>query len=78
MKLTRTVHVQHAFRVAPMRELAPDVELAAQNAAGDIERAELHGVAFTDPDGDVQIFVLDDAGRSSLIEQLTGGVVIPR
>lgn len=77
MRLNRVVHVQHSFRVAPMRDLAPDVALAAQNAAGEIERAEMPGIAFTDPDGEVHIYVLDDEGRGRLVQQLTGGIVMP-
>jgi len=72
----RKVHPQAQIKWGPVKELVPDLEVTAQsmNGAG---AAEVWALAFIDPDGETHVYLLDGGGKSALIAQVTGGVVLP-
>lgn len=80
---TLKVHVVSRVRFKPLEELAgfiaADVEqlYAAANASNGKGPTKLYGLAFIDLDDEAHVYVLDDAGKQSVVEKLTGGVVVP-
>ena len=79
---TLKVHIVSNMRWAPLKELAgyiaddvaPLVQPEVANGDGPVIPM---GLAFTDPDGEAHVYVLDDAAKQALVKKLTGGVVLP-
>ena len=76
------VHVVSRMSWKPLDDLAgfiaDDVTRMVQPESGNgAAPPKLMGLAFTDPDGESHVYVLDEAGKQQLLKQLTGGLVVP-
>lgn len=72
------IHPQTTFRYAPLEELTGDVvRLTAVSPEGNGQPVELFGIACQDPDGEINVFAIDDDGKRALIQQMTHGVIVP-
>lgn len=78
--LKRFVHLQFRTAWSPLAQQAPDIQFTLPpTAEGNGDAAPtIMALTFIDPDQEMHIYVMDDTGRKSLIELLTGGIVLPK
>ena len=81
--MARTIHVHRPVNVlfAPINDLIGVAQikalLPADDGGGKPAEIPLHGLAFTDADGETHVFVMADEERQFTIRQMTGGIVLP-
>lgn len=76
----RTIHVGTRILWLKMSEVAPDMQLhdPSRAAAGNGDAVvDPMALVFADPDAETHVYPLDEEQRKSLIQTLTGGVVLP-
>lgn len=78
MHIEVKVHPQAQFDWKPINDLVPLLGLKAMKDAGNGLQVDepLHGLMFTDPDGEIHVFAFTDDARVTLVEKLTGGIMI--
>lgn len=81
--MARMIHIHRPVNVlhAPIDELVGAAAIKAFRPAdtggGQPTEIPLSGLAFTDGDGEMHVFVMADEERQITIRQLTGGIVLP-
>lgn len=77
--IKRYVHPMAKPIWQPLKQLAPDINFQLpQTAESNGSTAPVPmALAFIDPDQEMHVYIFDDDGRKALIEQLTGGIVLP-
>jgi hypothetical protein len=66
------IHPEANIRWGNFKDLAGDL-IQARSA----DDSEVFGLAMTDPDGETHVYIFSEEGRQNLMQQLTGGIVIP-
>lgn len=78
--VSRHVHVQSTMAFGSIDRIAPDLGLRFEGEATNgspPEHVTPNALWFTDPDGETHVYPLTEDGRKSLVQMLTGGVVLP-
>lgn len=78
MHINVKVHPQSQIDWKPIDELVPLLGLKAVKPAGNGLQVDepLHGLVFTDADGEIHVYAFTDEARTTLIEKLTGGIMV--
>jgi hypothetical protein len=82
--VTTDIHIHAAVknvRYAPIDEVVGvdrvKAFLPADDGGGQLVEIPMSGLEFTDADGETHVFVMNDQLRQVVLQQLTGGIVLP-